>query len=442
MAFPSAAHPMDRSPPALRATTLNAAIAPPSGAPLSIPDPIDLFGADYNQCYGNLSAMYPSIPEGSLPPSTDATSTLSRKAPSPASIASVPLSPTKITSCHTRRGRKAIANTAMSSPRHVIVAAASIAASLASSDVVPPILPTINPNDRDDVVPSPLDGLLDPPPAADKKKKKESRRIMLGCIPKTQFLSFCRPIHHRSKTSYSEKKIQSDLRGKRRSIMFHFHAPNQSNSADTTEDVTGPILRSAVEDFDDWVVDHDSYEMNKTKERTLSRYAMEQLWIQHDKTKLLLLVKVDDDEEMFGGKAAAVDAIQNIKRTTISGKKYYRLKCTITDGNRNQLVHGIAAKQYTHERFEYDYKHRHGNFGISFDGTNEQHKFLWNTIMDFPSTFMFFGPPLTQCRAFDTIFKNPKSISTLHHLFISYYAEFEGDVQACLIYVVRYWKIV
>ena len=83
--------------------------------------------------------------------------------------------------------------------------------------------------------------------------------------------------------------------------MFHFNAPNQSNSDDTTEDVIGPILRSAVEDFDDWVVDHDSYEMNETKERTLSRYAMEQLWIQHDKTKLLLLVKVDDDEEMFGG---------------------------------------------------------------------------------------------------------------------------------------------
>ena len=107
--------------------------------------------------------------------------------------------------------------------------------------------------------------------------------------------------------------------------------------------------------------------MNKTNERVLSRYAMEQLWIQHDKTKLLLLVKVDEDEEMFGGKGAAVDEIQNIERTVISGKQYYRLKFTITDKNRN--LHGIAAKQYTRERFEYDYKHRHGNFGISFNGT-------------------------------------------------------------------------
>jgi len=180
------------------------------------------------------------------------------------------------------------------------------------------------------------------------------------------------------------------------------------------------------------VVDHDSYEMNKTEERTLSRYAMEQLWIQPDKTKLLLLVKVDDDKESFGGKAAAIDAVQNIERTIISGKQYYRLKCTITDGNRNELVHGIATKQYSVERFESDYKYRRGNFGISFDGTSEKHTFLWNTIMDFPSTYLFFGPPLTQCRAFDSIFKNAKSLSTVHHLFLSYYAEFEGDVEACL----------
>ena len=214
--------------------------------------------------------------------------------------------------------------------------------------------------------------------------------------------------------------------------MFHFNAPNQSNDAAATDESTGPVLRSSVEDFDDWVVDHDSYEMNKTEERTLSRYAMEQLWIQPDKTKLLLLVKVDDDKESFGGKAAAIDAVQNIERTIISGKQYYRLKCTITDGNRNELVHGIATKQYSVERFESDYKYRRGNFGISFDGTSEKHTFLWNTIMDFPSTYLFFGPPLTQCRAFDSIFKNAKSLSTVHHLFLSYYAEFEGDVEACL----------
>ena len=180
------------------------------------------------------------------------------------------------------------------------------------------------------------------------------------------------------------------------------------------------------------MVDHDSYELNTTEEHTQSHYAMEQLWIQHDKTKLLLLVKVDDGAEMFGGTATAVNGIQKIKRTVIMGKEYYRLKCTITDGNRNQLVHGIASKQYSHEQFEYDYKHRHGNFGISFDGMMEHHKFLWNTIMDISETFMFFGPPLTQCRAFDSIFKNPRNLSTLHHLFLSYYAEFEGDVQACL----------
>ena len=135
-------------------------------------------------------------------------------------------------------------------------------------------MPTTNPNVRVYVVPSPLVGLLDPPPDADKGKKMDNRRIMLGCIPKTEFLSFCRPVHHHSKTSYSDKKIQSDLRGKRRSIMFHFNAPNQSNRDDVTEYNTGPLLRSAFEDYDDWVANHDSYEMEKTNQRTLSRYAM------------------------------------------------------------------------------------------------------------------------------------------------------------------------
>ena len=67
------------------------------------------------------------------------------------------------------------------------------------------------------------------------------------------------------------------------------------------EEDSDPILLSAVDNYNDWVVDHDSYVMNQTKERDLSQYAMEQLWVQEDKTKLLLLVKVDEDDDMFGG---------------------------------------------------------------------------------------------------------------------------------------------
>ena len=83
-------------------------------------------------------------------------------------------------------------------------------------------------------------------------------------------------------------------------------------------------------------------------------------------------------------------------------------------------------------RFESDFANRRGGIGVKFDGTNECHHFLWNTILDYPSTFLFFGAPLSQCRSFDSIFNDCKSTSTIHHRFLAYYHEFEGDVQACL----------
>ena len=83
-------------------------------------------------------------------------------------------------------------------------------------------------------------------------------------------------------------------------------------------------------------------------------------------------------------------------------------------------------------RFENDYKCRNVGIRIKFDGTDESHHFLWDTVIDFPTTFMFFGALLTQCRSFDSIFQDCRSISTVHHHSICYYCEFEGDVQACL----------
>ena len=61
----------------------------------------------------------------------------------------------------------------MSSPRRIIITAASIAVSFVSSEITPPIMPTMNPNARVAVIPSPLGGLLDPPPGAKNKGKQE-----------------------------------------------------------------------------------------------------------------------------------------------------------------------------------------------------------------------------------------------------------------------------
>ena len=122
---------------------------------------------------------------------------------------------------------------------------------------------------------------------------------------------------------------------------------------------------------------------------------MEKLWTQENSTKLLLLVKVSDEDNIFGGKGSDINHCQNLERTTISGKQYYRMKCTIDEGNYNMLVHGKSSKMYTHDRFVSDYKNKRGTIRVTFDDTKStshpkgiSHSFLWNNIINHSSTFM------------------------------------------------------
>ena len=109
------------------------------------------------------------------------------------------------------------------------------------------------------------------------------------------------------------------------------------------------------------------------------------------------------------------------------------MKRTVTDDNHNLLVYGIKNKQYSMTRFKSDYKYLHGGISVKFDGTTESHYFLWSSITDCPTTFMLFGAPLSKNHSFGGIFNDCCSVSTIHHCFLCYYREFEGDAQACLV---------
>ena len=117
-----------------------------------------------------------------------------------------------------------------------------------------------------------------------------------------------------------------------------------------------PILRSDSDDIDDWVIDSASFEMTAVKERTLSRYAFEQLLVSEDNTKLLLLVNAADDNAYFGGLGKLISERQGMEVATISGRQYYRLKGTITQGTHHLLVNGVDAKMYSQAEFEKDYE--------------------------------------------------------------------------------------
>ena len=139
-------------------------------------------------------------------------------------------------------------------------------------------------------------------------------------------------------------------------------------------------------------------------------------------------MSVGNNENVCGGKGGAINEIQNFDVDSISGRKYYCLKCTLTEGSRIKAVDEALSKHYSESMFVNDWKNNNGVVWVRFDGTAISHSFLWKTIIGNPSTFMFFGSPLSWSRNFDYIFRNIKSTATLHHCFMYYWKEVEGDV--------------
>ena len=77
---------------------------------------------------------------------------------------------------------------------------------------------------------------------------------------------------------------------------------------------------SATEVYDDWVTDSDTYKMKTTKELNLHRYSLEHLWVTKDKTKLLILVNIDDDDSLFAGKGSKIDKLQKMNQLPLLAK--------------------------------------------------------------------------------------------------------------------------
>ena len=63
-----------------------------------------------------------------------------------------------------------------------------------------------------------------------------------------------RPHHYATKKVYGEKKIQSDSMTIRRQMLYQFTPPS-NKAVIPDDDTTSRILRSDVEEIEDWVVD-------------------------------------------------------------------------------------------------------------------------------------------------------------------------------------------
>ena len=184
---------------------------------------------------------------------------------------------------------------------------------------------------------------------------------------------------------------------------------------------------------DDWMVDTDAAECRVTDVRRLDRYPLEHIFTLPERTHLLLLIAVDDDDRVFGGKANVVESLQNNGRVSLSGCSYFRLKCSLADCHHNAMVvSGVASKMYSLKRFMDDFQFGRAGFKMNFDGTSVSAHITWKRLMSAPRSIMFFGPPLSTSRSFDSIFRDATSLDTLYHLHTSYYDHCFGDVNACL----------
>ena len=204
-------------------------------------------------------------------------------------------------------------------------------------------------------------------------------------------------------------------------------------AVEPSTDSTGPVTRSTVDADDKWMLDEEAFTMETTERRRLSRVPLEHVCIAEEKTKLLLLVSVDADSKVLKGKASNIELLQGHDLTRISGREYYTLQCEIADSRyRHNLLTGVEDKLYSEEAFKIDFKTGMGGLQLKFLHTDIRHALTWKEIQSNPLSIMFFGQPTCTTRAFDGIFRCCTNPSTLHHRYISFYDEFEGDITACL----------
>ena len=145
-------------------------------------------------------------------------------------------------------------------------------------------------------------------------------------------------------------------------------------------------------------------------------------------------MSVDDDKKQFSlktNKSFEIEDEQKLPRRFISGREYFQFRCRLSDVSDNDSVTKLSvAGLYTDARFRADVKEGIGGFKVTFDGCDARHHFNWRQILRNPSSFMFFGAPLSMCRSFDNVFKSLNTSESLNNRFVLYYDHVEGDVEA------------
>jgi len=148
-------------------------------------------------------------------------------------------------------------------------------------------------------------------------------------------------------------------------------------------------------------------------------------------TKLVLLVNAIDDEKLLCGRGAHFSQLQDNAATMISGRKYFTTEVVVSECRQRLDVISGGSSGYTLKDFENDFSGGHAGFSVVASGCNGCLTFTWKEVATNPTSFMFFGAP-SSARCFDVVFKDVTVLNKLHHRFLQFYDEFEGDAVACL----------
>ena len=114
---------------------------------------------------------------------------------------------------------------------------------------------------------------------------------------------------------------------------------------------------------DGWMINMDAAACNVTVICRLDRCPLEHIFVMPEKSRLLLLVSVRDDNSLSEGLDRAVNSVQNNGRITLFEREYFQLKCYVANTQQNALITGgVASNMYSLEKFVQDFKRGQGGF--------------------------------------------------------------------------------
>jgi len=125
---------------------------------------------------------------------------------------------------------------------------------------------------------------------------------MIGLVPKSTFLTWMRN-KHAKKGALSSEAMKAEVRDQCLATLYHFSKTGKictKNSVSPLDARTSlPFTRSSVDDNEDWVQDTEAANCQVTDTQRLSSYSLEYLMTLPTRTRLLLLVCIDDDDKLF-----------------------------------------------------------------------------------------------------------------------------------------------